>query len=101
MGEDMKALLLSALGGSCVGFLFFGGLLWTIRRGLSSRRPALFFLAGYMLRMTGALFSFYWISSGLWERLIACLIGFVSVRFLFTFSVKNSEMREEKNGSQP
>jgi len=100
MSENMTTILLSGLGGVCLGFLFFGSLLWTIRKGLVSRRPVLFFFSGYMVRMAGALFGFYWISAGQWEGLVACLVGFMLVRCAFTFSIKHLRKREERNGAQ-
>ena len=52
---------------------FFGGLWWTVRKGVSSRQPALWFFGSLLLRMSIALAGFYFVSGGHWERLLACL----------------------------
>ena len=36
-------LLLTGIGGIVLGSIFFGGLWWTVCRGMSSRQPALWF----------------------------------------------------------
>ena len=37
--------------GGLLGTMFFGGLWWTVRTGVSSQRPALWFLGSLVLRM--------------------------------------------------
>ena len=39
------------LAGLVLGAIFFGGLWWTVRKGLSSQQPALWFLGSMLLRM--------------------------------------------------
>ena len=73
--------------GACVvgiilGAIFFGGLWWSIRKGVSSKRPALWFFGSFLLRMSIALTGFYFVSLGHWERLIACVLGFFTARFI-------------------
>jgi F1F0 ATPase subunit 2 len=67
-----------------LGVFFFGGLWWTVRRGLSSKRPASLFLGSLLLRTSIILAGFYFVSGGHWDRLLACLLGFVIARFLVT-----------------
>ena len=73
-------LVLSALAGAALGTLFFGGLWWTSRRGAASSRPALWFFASLLVRMSIALAGFYAVSGGHWERMLTCLLGFVVAR---------------------
>jgi F1F0 ATPase subunit 2 len=73
--------LVSALAaGFLLGAVFFGGLWWTVRRGLSSERPALWFLGSLLLRTSTAIAGFYFTSGGHWERLLICLFGFFIMR---------------------
>ena len=67
-----------------LGAIFFGGLWWTVRKGVSSERPALWFLGSLLLRMSIALTGFYFVSGGHWERLLVCLLGFVIARLVVT-----------------
>ena len=76
------ALLLSGMAGAALGVVFFGGLWWTVRKAVTSGQPALWFFGSVLLRMAVALAGFYFVSDGHWERLLACLLGFVIARFI-------------------
>lgn len=80
--NDLLSLILPCAAGVLLGAMFFGGLWWTVRKGLSSKRPALWFLVSQLLRTSLTLAGFYLIADGHWERLLACLVGFISARFL-------------------
>lgn len=73
-------LMLSLLAGGALGAFFFGGLWWTVRRGLAASQPALWMLSSALLRVGVALAGFYGVAGGDWRRLVACLIGFVVAR---------------------
>jgi F1F0 ATPase subunit 2 len=81
---DAPALILALLAGSLLGAAFFAGLWWTIRRGLSSRRPGLLFVGSLLLRTAAAVAGFYFVSRGDPRRLLACLAGFFLARLLVT-----------------
>jgi len=81
MNETLP-LILSALAGVLLGAIFFGGLWWTVRRGAVSPRPALWFLGSALLRMGVAVAGFYFVGGGHWQRLVACLVGFLVARLL-------------------
>ena len=83
MSEPLS-LILPLVAGALLGMMYFGGLWWTVRKGISSNRPALWFLGSLLLRMSLTLAGFYFISGNRWERLLACLIGFVIARFVAT-----------------
>jgi F1F0 ATPase subunit 2 len=72
-----EAMMLAWVAGVLLGALFFGGLWWTVRKGVSSQQPALWFFGSLMLRTCVTLTGFYFVSSGHWERLLSCLLGFV------------------------
>ena len=70
--------------GVFLGVMFFGGLWWTVRKGFSSKQPALWFFGSLLLRISLALAGFYFVSGGHWERLLVCLLGFVLARLIVT-----------------
>ncbi|RPI63491.1 MAG: ATP synthase subunit I [Planctomycetaceae bacterium] len=83
MNETMS-LASALMAGVLLGALFFGGLLWTVRKGVSSKQPALWFFGSLVLRISIALAGFYFIARGHWERLLVCLLGFIIARFIVT-----------------
>jgi len=66
--------------GVLLGAMFYGGLWWTVRRAVSSKRAALWFLGSLLLRMGLALAGLYFVAGGHWQRLLLCLLGFVLAR---------------------
>jgi len=77
-------LMLACLAGFVIGMIFFGGLWWTLRRALWSKVPALWFIGSLLVRMTLVLAGFYLVSDHRWERMLACLMGFVLARLMVT-----------------
>ena len=92
MNETLN-LVLALFTGILLGVMFFGGLWWTIQKGVSSKQPVLWFLSSLLLRMNIALAGFYFVSGGHWERLLLSLFGFVMVRIIF--------MRLTRAGEKP
>jgi len=82
--NEMLTWVLAAVAGLSLGGIFFGGLWWTVRRGLASPRPALWFFASLVLRTAIALAGFYWVGREIgpwtWQALLSCLLGFVLAR---------------------
>ena len=84
--------LTPALGwGLLLGAMFFGGLWWTVWKGVSSPRPALWFFGSLVLRTSLTLAGFYAISDGHWENLLVCLIGFTMARPIVTRLTRSDE----------
>ena len=83
MTETLTLVLAWAAGGA-LGAMFFGGLWWTVQKALSSKRPALWFFGSLLLRMPLVLAGFYFVAGGHWQRLLACLAGFVIARLIVT-----------------
>ena len=75
-------LALALVAGLVLGAIFFGGLWWTVRKGVSSKHPALWFPGSLLLRMSIALVGFYIVGRGDWERLVFSLLGFIVARFI-------------------
>ena len=82
---ETLGLMLALATGVSLGAIFFGGLWWTIRKGVSSKQPALWFLGSMMLRMGIALAGFYFFSNHDWKRLLVCLLGFIMARLVVTW----------------
>lgn len=82
--NETVSLVPALAAGVLLGAVFFGGLWWTVRKSVSHERPALWFLGSLLLRTSIILAGFHWVSAGHWERLLACLLGFVIVRFILT-----------------
>jgi F1F0 ATPase subunit 2 len=93
--NEAVMLVLSGVAGLVLGTIFFGGLWWTVRQGVSSPRPALWFFASLLLRMFITLTGFYFVGRGHWERLVICLLGFVVARFVVTWLTRPP--RENQN----
>lgn len=95
--NETLALLLAWVAGVALGAIFFGGLWWTVRKGVSSPRPALWFLGSMLLRTGIALAGFYFVGRGQWERLLVCLVGFVMARLVVVWLTRPS--RENQNAA--
>lgn len=85
--------------GFLLGVFFFGGLLWTIERGLTATHHAVWFLGSWLLRITVVLGSFYFISAGQWQRLCICVAGFFIARVVL-IHYTNIETKPKKSGSE-
>jgi F1F0 ATPase subunit 2 len=83
--NDTFTMTLACLAGLMLGCFFFGGLWWTIRRGLSSPHPALWFSGSLVVRMAVTLAGFFFVSGGSGMRLLACLAGFMAGRLGVTW----------------
>jgi len=82
--NETLILVLAWVAGGMLGAIFFSGLWWTVRKGVSSKQPALWFFGSLLLRMSIALAGFYFVSGGHWDRMLACLLGFVIARLIVT-----------------
>ena len=80
--NEILLLVLALAAGLLLGAIFFGGLWWTVRRGVSSERPALWFFGSMLLRMSIALAGFYFVGREHWERWLLCLLGFILARLV-------------------
>ncbi len=80
--SDVLNLATALVAGALLGAFFFGGLWWTVQKGATSDRPALWFAGSLLLRTGTILAGFYFISQGHWSKLVACLLGFVIARVI-------------------
>lgn len=83
---DISMIALTFGAGIILGLIFYGGLWWTVRKGLSSAYAPLWFMGSFWLRLASALGGFYIVAQGDWKNLLACFAGFmlsrVAVRLL-------------------
>src|SRR5664279_1074499 len=80
MNETLM-MVLALLFGTVLGVVFFGGLWWTVRKSLYSKRPALWIFGSLLLRISIVAAGFYLLAGHHWERLLLSLLGFIAARF--------------------
>jgi F1F0 ATPase subunit 2 len=83
--NEILALALAWLAGTALGGVFFGGLWWTVQKGISSQQPVVWFAGSLLLRMTITLGGFYLVMGSSWQRLLLCSIGFIMARLLVSW----------------
>ena len=93
--SDILALALALLAGALLGAFFFGGLWWTVQKGVTSERPALWFLGSLLLRTGVILAGFYFVSQGHWSRLVVCLLGFLIARVIVVKRLTRAPAEEQ------
>jgi len=82
--NEIFMMVPALIAGMLLGVMFFGGLWWTVRKGVSSARPALWFFGSLLLRTSITLVGFYMVSDGHWAKLLVCLLGFTIARLIVT-----------------
>jgi F1F0 ATPase subunit 2 len=73
-------LSVALLAGILLGAIFYGGLWWTVRRGVVSKTLGAWLIGSFVLRAVMAVGGFYVVSRGDWRSLLACLLGFIVAR---------------------
>ena len=81
---DLLSLVFALIAGIMLGAIFFGGLWWTVRKGVSAKHPAFWFLGSMLLRTCIVVLGFYFILGDSWQRLLAGLLGFIVARIIVT-----------------
>ena len=82
--SDIGPILAALAIGIFLGVLFFGGLWWTVRRGLTAANPALWFGVSALARMAIILSGLYYVARAGWPSLLACLCGLLIARVATT-----------------
>ena len=78
-------LVLAWVAGVGLGLLYFGGLWLTLRQLPTCRWPTPLLVGSFMGRTAVVLVGFYFVMGGRWERMLACLVGFMMARILLIF----------------
>ena len=77
-----QALAGTLAGGFLLGLLYFVSLWTSTQRILHSRRPVLWMVGGFLLRMAVVLPGFYWLGGAQWQKLLTCMAGFIIARLI-------------------
>jgi F1F0 ATPase subunit 2 len=86
-------LVLAGMTGLLLGAIFFGGLWWTVRKGVTSTCPAFWFMGSLLLRTAIILAGFYFLSGSHWERFVVCLLGLFVARCVVTLRLRSGQVR--------
>ncbi len=90
--------------GVLLAAIYFGGLWWTVRHLSEQKLPWLWLMASFALRAGLAVFVFYVIvvsaPDAILPRLIAAVIGFLSVRVVMTWALGPKAMDRTTNGAE-
>jgi len=78
--------------GFFLGFIFFGGLWFTVKKAIQFKRPALWFLGSFIIRTGITLLGFYYVAQGEWYHLLICLIGFIVGRYIVMRITKSKDV---------
>lgn len=81
---DALSFISSLIAGLLLGAFFFGGLWWTVRKGVKSERVALWFFGSMLLRTGVVMLGFYLLLGDSWQRMLAGLLGFFIARLIVT-----------------
>jgi F1F0 ATPase subunit 2 len=82
--SETLVLTAALLAGILLGAIFYGGLWWTVRRGVLSKSLGAWLIGSFVLRAVIAVGGFYAVSHGDWRSLPACLLGFIVARIAAT-----------------
>lgn len=94
--SDYFIMLLALLLGTLLGVIFFGGLWFTVKKGVSAKNPAIWFTSSIILRTSIVISGFYFISKNHWERMLICLLGFIISRSIIT-KITRGEVNNANN----
>lgn len=83
--ELLWELLWPFCAGAIIGAVYFASMRWTVDRLVRARQPMIWLLGGAGVRIALVLPLFYIVMAGEWQRLLACLAGFVAVRMFATW----------------
>ncbi len=94
MMNDILNTAVALIAGIALGTIFFGGLWLTVKKMVHSKKPALWLLSSFFLRVGITLVGFYFVGAGNLQKLLICLVGFIAARFIVLHFTKS---RSPKN----
>ena len=92
--NDILIMILVFLAGVALGIIFFGGLWFTVKKSINAKLPALMLSGSLFFRIAVTMLGFYLVGVGNWQRLLICLLGFITARFLVLFITKKIDLKE-------
>ncbi len=84
-------ILISFAAGLAGGFLFYGGLWMTVKKGMSMKRPQLLFAVSFLLRSAIVVVAFYFAGGGQWQRIVICAVGLLIARAIVTYATREKQ----------
>ena len=75
--------------GLVLGIVFFGGLWLTVKKVVTSKRPALWLTGSFLIRVSITLIGFYYLSQGSWKNLLISVMGFIIARTVVIYLTKS------------
>jgi F1F0 ATPase subunit 2 len=75
--------------GLLLGTIFYGGLYWTVKKGLASHYAGWWFTVSLWLRLGIAAGGFYLIGQDDWQRYVICFVGFIIARVAVVLLTKD------------
>ena len=91
--NEILIIILAFIAGLALGAIFFGGLWFTVKKSITAKTPAIWIISSFFLRISIVLVGFYFISSGSWQRLLVCLLGFIIARIIITHFTKSIKIK--------
>jgi F1F0 ATPase subunit 2 len=82
--NDALSFTSSLIAGLLLGAFFFGGLWWTVCKGVKSEQAALWFFGSMLLRTSVVMLGFYLLLGDSWLRMLVGLFGFFIARLMVT-----------------
>ena len=86
--SPLAGIAVSLVLGIMLGVVHFGGLWWTVNRGLRAANPAAWFATSTLLRMALLLVCFRLVLHGGWQDAAACACGVLLARSAITRIVR-------------
>ena len=94
--SQFLTLLMAWIAGIGLGVIFFGGLWYTIRKGLASTQPALWFISSLLLRTSIVLVGLFYVYNLHCDRLFLCLVGFAMAGLTSTWLTQARNQTKER-----
>lgn len=91
IGTDISIWMIlgALLAGSLAGFVYFGGLWWTVKK-LPDHSSAFVFMLSYLIRSAAVILVFIMVVRQGWGYLLVALLAFMMIRqLLFWYTDKN------------
>ncbi len=92
--NDIFKMIIVFIAGVLLGTLFFGGLWLTVKKAVTSKKPAMIVLGSFVFRISITLVGFYSLGAGNLQRLLLVLFGFITARFLVIYFTRSIDAKQ-------
>ena len=97
---DVLGIVIAFVVGLVLGAFYFGGLWLTLRRLPGSRSPHTYALLSFFGRTAVVVLVVFLVARESWQRVAACLVGFLIVRGVMVFKLKPRKSDREQRRDQ-